>query len=384
MYYYDEFGKEFEDELSFHEYLEEIDERAKWIRVPSRSLSVLTVSGHEVLMPDIENVDMKDLLADTKKHSGLLLQFPEGMYPLGKTAVSTLKDRARIKGTALMDVKKTVLADILNECLQVSKGEALLRISEGKVRGVLSGDEADYAIISMPKLFMIASAYISGDHNAEFSYAYADHNMAQITSWQDFLYQSGCDTKSLLPMVRRSEIRERAERYYLQNGSLADIHFIPQISLEASFSDAIYLLFLEYGEQAAEKIARQWIKRNIPYISQQRILYGCVRDEFREILDTPNDRIHKIKHLIQALNETRHKAVQVILCRKKKVIQVNMSVEELCNPKGYYSIRGCSQKDRATLERMFGKTAEFRIEDIQSVSYGGIVLYENVASRNAA
>ena len=203
-------------------------------------------------------------------------------------------------------------------------------------------------------------------------------------SWQDFLYQSGCDTKSLLPMVRRSEIRERAERYYLQNGSLADIHFIPQISLEASFSDAIYLLFLEYGEQAAEKIARQWIKRNIPYISQQRILYGCVRDEFREILDTPNDRIHKIKHLIQALNETRHKAVQVILCRKKKVIQVNMSVEELCNPKGYYSIRGCSQKDRATLERMFGKTAEFRIEDIQSVSYGGIVLYENVASRNAA
>lgn len=27
MYYYDEFGKEFEDELSFHEYLEEIDER---------------------------------------------------------------------------------------------------------------------------------------------------------------------------------------------------------------------------------------------------------------------------------------------------------------------------------------------------------------------
>ena len=46
MYYYDEFGKEFKDELSFHEYLEEIDERAKWIRIPSRSLSVLTVSDH--------------------------------------------------------------------------------------------------------------------------------------------------------------------------------------------------------------------------------------------------------------------------------------------------------------------------------------------------
>ena len=80
-----------------------------------------------------------------------------------------------------MDVKKSVLADILNECLQVAKGDALLRISEGKVRGVLSGDEADYAIISMPKLFMVASAYISGDRNGEFIYGYADHNMAQIT-----------------------------------------------------------------------------------------------------------------------------------------------------------------------------------------------------------
>lgn len=204
------------------------------------------------------------------------------------------------------------------------------------------------------------------------------------TCWQDFLYQSGCDTRSLLPMVRRSEIRERAEHHYLQNGSLADIQFIPRISLGASFSDATYLLFLEYGEQAAEKIAKQWIKRNIPYISQQRILYGCVRNEFWEILDTPNDRIHKIKLLMQALNGTSHKAVQVILCRKKSVIEVNMPVEELCNLNGRYSIRGCSKKDRTTLERIFGKTAEFRIEDIRSVSHGGTVLYENVASRHAA
>lgn len=181
MYYCDKFEKEFQDELSFHEYLEEIDERAEWIRVPSQSLSVLTAAEHGILMPEIAGVTTQELLADTRKNSGLLLQFPEGLYPLGRSAISTLKDRARIKGTALLDVKKPVLAEILNECLQVAKGDALLRISEGKVRGVLSGDEADYAIISMPKLFMIASAYISGDHNAEFFYGYADHNMAQIT-----------------------------------------------------------------------------------------------------------------------------------------------------------------------------------------------------------
>ena len=80
-------------------------------------------------------------------------------------------------------MKTAVLADILNKCLKVAKGNALLRISEGKVRGVLSGDEADYAIISMPELFMIASAYISAGQEALFCHGYADHYLAQIT-WQ--------------------------------------------------------------------------------------------------------------------------------------------------------------------------------------------------------
>ena len=47
--------------------------------------------------------------------------------------------------------------------------------------------------------------------------------------WQEFLFQSGLDTKSLIPLVVRSEIRERAENYYLQGRNLADIKFVPKI-----------------------------------------------------------------------------------------------------------------------------------------------------------
>lgn len=181
MYYHDDFGKVFENELSFHEYLAEIDGRAAWIRIPSKSLKVLTMEeAPDVLETESE---MQNILADTRKHTGLLLQVKDGVYPLGKTAIGTLKDRARIKGSALLEVKTHVLAEILNECLKVAKGNALLRISEGKVRGVMSGDEADYAIIAMPELFMIASAYISTGENAKFSYGYADHYMAQL-AWQ--------------------------------------------------------------------------------------------------------------------------------------------------------------------------------------------------------
>lgn len=181
MYYHDDFGKIFETELHFHEYLAEIDGRARWLRTPAKQLRVLTVAEAPDAMKETEG--MPDILADTKKHTGLLLQCPHGVFPIGKTAVGTLKDRARIKGSALAEVKTAVLADILNKCLKVAKGNALLRISEGKVRGVLSGDEADYAIISMPELFMIASAYISAGQEASFCHGYADHYLAQIT-WQ--------------------------------------------------------------------------------------------------------------------------------------------------------------------------------------------------------
>lgn len=181
MYYHDDFERKFKDELSFHKYLAEIDERAQWIRVPAKMLQVLTIREAPEALALQEG--MQEVLADTRKNTGLLLQARANVYPLGKTAVGTLKDRARIKGTALFDVKTYVLADILNECLKVSKGEALLRISEGKVRGVMSGDESDYAIISMPELFMIASAYINAQESAKFYQGYADHYMAQIT-WQ--------------------------------------------------------------------------------------------------------------------------------------------------------------------------------------------------------
>ncbi|MDE6939201.1 MAG: hypothetical protein K2P28_13695, partial [Lachnospiraceae bacterium] len=181
MYYHDDFGKIFETELDFHEYLAEVDGRAQWLRTPAKQLRVLTTAEAPDAMKETEG--MPDILADTKKHTGLLLQCPHGVFPIGKTAVGTLKDRARIKGSALAEVKTAVLADILNKCLKVAKGNALLRISEGKVRGVLSGDEADYAIISMPELFMIASAYISAGQEASFCHGYADHYLAQIT-WQ--------------------------------------------------------------------------------------------------------------------------------------------------------------------------------------------------------
>jgi len=164
MYYKDDFEKEFHDELEFHKYLDEVERRGEWMRVPSKNLKVLTVAKSEQECTPVADTDMQALTEDTKEHTGLLLKIPEGVYQLGTTAIKTLKGRARIDGNALADVDKNVLADILNKCLRVSKGKALIRFCEGKIRAVLSGDEKDYAILSMPEVYMVSSAYINGDY----------------------------------------------------------------------------------------------------------------------------------------------------------------------------------------------------------------------------
>lgn len=176
MYYKDDFEMEFSQEEEFHRYLNEIEERGQWIRVPSTSLKVLTAEGNEAACTPVMDADMEKLMEDTQSHTGLLLKLPGAVYQLGGTAIKTLKGRARIDGNALADVGKQTLADILNKCLKVAKGKALIRFCEGKVRAVLSGDEKDYSILSMSDVYMISSAYINGDYEkAAFLKGYADH-----------------------------------------------------------------------------------------------------------------------------------------------------------------------------------------------------------------
>lgn len=214
MYYKDDFEAEFKTEEAFHEFISEVDARAKWLRVPCTSLKVLVADGNETTCTPIADADMDSLMKDTQEHTGLLLKMPGGIYQLGSTAIKTLKGRARIDGTALADVDKHTLADILNKCLRVAKGQALIRICEGKIRAVLSGDEKDYVILSMPEIYMVSSAYVNGDFDkADFLMGYADHSTSNAIweledekltkAYQELLVQYGRATEEKLKAAVR-------------------------------------------------------------------------------------------------------------------------------------------------------------------------------------
>lgn len=66
----------------------------------------------------------------------------------------------------------------------MTRGDALIRIQEGKVRAVHGGDESDYCILPMTEIFGTASSYINGKYDeAKFKGGYYDHTMATAT-WE--------------------------------------------------------------------------------------------------------------------------------------------------------------------------------------------------------
>lgn len=179
MYYQDDFVKTFDSEEKFLNFLQEIESRASW---EVHKTSELKVIAAEESRESCKKIEMREdgswILADTKANTGLLLEAENVIYPLGFTAIKTLKERARIGGTALRDLPKATLAWILNECLQVTKGRAMLRIHEGKVRAVHGGDSSDYAVLSMPELYEAAASRFREQYQSlTFCGASFDHSM---------------------------------------------------------------------------------------------------------------------------------------------------------------------------------------------------------------
>lgn len=76
-------------------------------------------------------------------------------------------------------MEKNVYARILNDCLKVAKGDALLRISEGKVSAVLGGDCHDYAVLDMEQVFLHSVDYLTKNFkDCNYLAGFYEHDMA--------------------------------------------------------------------------------------------------------------------------------------------------------------------------------------------------------------
>ena len=221
MNYRDDFSVSFNEQESFLDFLDYIEARADWQNHPTNSLQVFAVeefpdAGQKIEAETLDEAE--EIIADTGQNTDLLLKAGERTYAVGATAIKTLENWARISGYALSDLEKAKLARVLNDCLQVTKGQALIRIHEGKVRAVHGGDKGDYVTLPMPQIFEVAATHMQENYDeARFSEGYFDHSIA-MASWE----------------VRDDRLLETYRELLLQYGQLADDKLAASIRIHSS------------------------------------------------------------------------------------------------------------------------------------------------------
>lgn len=216
--YADSFSTSFCEENAFMHFLNERNGNASWTTRHAKDLRIVP------LEPDWDAVepnpgytmdDLKGILEDTMANTQLMLKARDLALPIRSCAVKTLLDRAKISGTALSRVEKPVLARILNHCLRVASGEALLRIADGKISAVHGGDSSDYAILEMPELFARTAKYLNSNFSGcTFVGGFYDHSSATaswelkdevlVESYKEALTLHGVGYSDLIPAVRLS------------------------------------------------------------------------------------------------------------------------------------------------------------------------------------
>lgn len=156
----------FQKQEDFLECLKSIGRNSFWERRNSKNLRLVAITSGSKVEEELkekyadEGLD-EDIITDTIINTGLLLKVRNQYYPVRSCAIKSILDRAGISGAGLRRVEKSVYARILNDCLKAAKGEALLRISEGKVSAVLGGDCHDYAVLDMEQVFLHSVDYLT-------------------------------------------------------------------------------------------------------------------------------------------------------------------------------------------------------------------------------
>lgn len=158
--YADAYQTTFADEGTLLDFLGDRAKKSRWLRKPAKSLRLMPIEKDVESMDGYSEEDWKDILNDTEKNTRLAIKFRGESYPVRTCAIKTILDRAGVNGPGLRKLEPSNYAKVVNYCLKVAKGDALIKIADGKVSAVHGGDSSDYSILDMREIFEETMQYL--------------------------------------------------------------------------------------------------------------------------------------------------------------------------------------------------------------------------------
>ena len=216
--YADNFSQQFKTEGSFLEFLKNSDSRAEWKTQQTKSLRFVALDeGTETterLIEHYRELGKEGVISDTIANTSLVLKAEGNYYPVRSCAIKTILDRAQISGKALQKVPKKVLARMLNDCMNVGKGNALVKYLDDKISAVHGGDAADYAVLELAELFRMTAEFLRDNYpGAEYKGGTFDHSLVSaiwelkndddlVEAYHESLKRHGIEAAVITPSVR--------------------------------------------------------------------------------------------------------------------------------------------------------------------------------------
>lgn len=214
----DDFSQSFAGEEDFLTFLKNREEKTTWKKEASNSLRFEAIKKDteraEELATTLKAKGKEEVIHDTLEGTQLLLKADGECIPVRNCAIKTIFERARISGNALSKVERPVLAKILNHCMRVADGIALLKVADDKVSAVHGGDKSDYSILEMYELFAKTSDYLYDnfkdvkyaggfyDHSAVTALWSLEGNTELIKTYRELLDMHGVTCSELVASVR--------------------------------------------------------------------------------------------------------------------------------------------------------------------------------------
>ena len=112
------------------EFLAERAKQSKWIRKPTRMLKLVPLEKEAETIEEACEKELEGIVEDTEKNTQLVLKVNKDFYPVRDCAIHTILKRAGINGTGLKKLEKATYAKVVNYCLQVAKGDALIKVAD--------------------------------------------------------------------------------------------------------------------------------------------------------------------------------------------------------------------------------------------------------------
>ena len=290
----DDFQRTFAQEGDLMRFLEDRAKHSLWIRKPTKDLRLMPVD-HEKVPAGMD----EELKEDTRQHTQLILRMKDEYYPVRSCAIQTILKRAGISGSGLNRLETPKYAKVLNMYLQEAKGEALIRIADGKVSAAHGGDYCDYKILDTEAIFQETLHYLDKEFPGYSYYPGSgsfDHSLVTamwelngqpelLGSYQEALEEHGIDMQIYAPALRliTSDVAAKSVTLYpmlICNSHNQTLNLGKPIRLEHSgtadieaFKKKLKLLYSRYQDAIAdvEKLL------NIPIRYPKNCLVGILK-----------------------------------------------------------------------------------------------------------